>query len=284
MGYLKYENENIFLDGVNKIILTEYKQFYRFMKNIKGIENGSIKVEYNNLNLTNKNTLIIDLSNVSSLVEIFSNNNRIIEEYLKVKLEKLIFMQEDEEKLNNIIKQYLTEMFGKNQELNVEIDYLKLLKSNFNISIKNEDDFLNMIYSILTDSNNIKQMIIIYKKSLLKAFKLQEVEYIQSDKVCLFEICDKESQIDINDNILVFDKEITQIRVDDFFDLIIDKNKTFNRESKETYSFLIAKILFYSINRKEVDLMKKYSKEISELVEILDGEFKINLEDTLGYI
>ncbi len=284
MGYLKYENENIFLDGVNKIILTEYKQFYRFMKNIKGIENGSIKVEYNNLNLTNKNTLIIDLSNVSSLVEIFSNNNRIIEEYLKVKLEKLIFMQEDEEKLNNIIKQYLTEMFGKNQELNVEIDYLKLLKSNSNISIKNEDDFLNMIYSILTDSNNIKQMIIIYKKSLLKAFKLQEVEYIQSDKVCLFEICDKESQIDINDNILVFDKEITQIRVDDFFDLIIDKNKTFNRESKETYSFLIAKILFYSINRKEVDLMKKYSKEISELVEILDGEFKINLEDTLGYI
>lgn len=284
MGYLKYENENIFLDGVNKIILTEYKQFYRFMKNIKGIENGSIKVEYNNLNLTNKNTLIIDLSNVSSLVEIFSNNNRIIEEYLKIKLEKLIFMQEDEEKLNNIIKQYLIEMFGKNQELNVEIDYLKLLKSNSNISIKNEDDFFNMIYSILKDSNNIKQMIIIYKKSLLNAFKLQEVEYIKSDKICLFEICDKESQIDINDNILVFDKEITQIRVDDFFDLIIDKNKTFNKESKETYSFLITKILFYSINRKEVDLMKKYSKEISELVEILDGEFKINLKDTLGYI
>ena len=283
IGLLKYKNESLFLERVNKIILTEYSQFYMFMKKLKEIENGITNIEYNNLKLTNKNTLIIDLSSISSLINEFSKNSKLIEEYIKLKLEKMIFLQTDEEILNNIVNQYLLKMFGNKQAKNVEIDYLKLLKNNSNIELKTQDDFVDIIKFVL-DSDSIKNVIVIYKKSILNEFKLQEIEYIQSDKMCLFEICNKESHIDIGDNILFFDKEITQIRASDFFDLIINKSMFYKNENKETYSYLINKILFYSIDRKEVDIMKRYKNEISELVEILQKEFNISLNDTLDYI
>lgn len=282
-GYLKYDNQNLFLEKVNKIILTEYGQFYEFMKNIKGIERGKSKVEYNNLKLTNKNTLIIDLSSISTLVTMLSDDNRLIEEYIKLNLEKLIFLQDDEENINSIVKQYLTKMYGNKQTFNVEIDYLKILKSNSNIKIQDKEDFINMI-NFVSNSDIIKQIFVIYKKSILNELKMKEIEYIENDKMCFFEICDKESYIDVEDNILIFDKEITQLRADDFFELIIRKSKIFKEDNKEIYSFLINKILFYAIDRKEVDIMKKYDKEISEMVEILQDEFKISLKNTSDYI
>lgn len=282
-GYLKYDNQNLFLEKFNKIILTEYCQFYEFMKNIKGIEDGKSKVEYNNLKLTNKNTIVIDLSSISSLVMMLSDNNKLTEEYIKLNLEKLIFSQDDEEELNNIVKQYLIKMFGNRQTFNVEIDYLKILKNNSNIKIQDKEDFINMINFIL-DSDTIKQIFVIYKKSILNELKMGEIEYIENDKMCFFEICDKESHIDFEDNILIFDKEITQLRADDFYDLIIRRGKFYKDDNKELYSFLINKILFYAIDRKEVDIMKKYDKEISEMVEILQDEFKISLKNTSDYI
>lgn len=283
IGFLKYKNENLFLERVNKIILTEYSQFYMFMKKLKEVEKGITNIEYNNLKLTNKNTLIIDLSSISSLINEFSNDSKLIGEYIKLKFKKMIFLQTDEEILNNIMNQYLLKMFGNKQAKNIEIDYLKLLKNYSNIELKTQDDFVDIIKFVL-DSDYIKNVIVIYKKSILNEFKLQEIEYIQSDKMCLFEICNKESRIDIEDNILFFDKEITQIRASDFFDLIINKSMFCKNENKETYSYLINKILFYSIDRKEVDIMKRYKNEISELVEILQKEFNISLNDTLDYI
>jgi hypothetical protein len=113
---------------------------------------------------------------------------------------------------------------------------------------------------------------------------LQEIENLENDKIILFEICDKLSYLEQKDNILIFNSEITQIRVDEFLDLIIGKSKIYNYDDKENYTYLINKILFYSINQKEVDIMKKYIKEISELVEILRKEFKINLTDVLDCI
>lgn len=283
MGYLKFENENIFLERKNKIILTDYSMFFKFMKYLKGIEQGCLQVEYNDLKLTNKNTLLIDLSSISSLTSIFEIENKIVDEYVKYNFENFNFDIEDEKCLNNILKKYIYQMFEDMNDKEFEIDYIKLLKSYLNIFIKDSNDLIKMINTIL-NNNNLKEIIIIYKKNILKEFKLCEIETLTSNKVHLFEICDKESNIELNDNIIIFDKEITQIRVDDFCDLIINRSEIYKSENKEIYSYLIFKILFYSINRKEVDLMKKYNDEISELARILNEEFKFNLKDLQGYI
>ena len=283
MGYLKFENENLFIEKKNKIILTEYNMFFKFMKYLYGIEQGNLQVEYNGLILNNKNTLIIDLSSITSLTLIFSNENRIIDEYTKYNLEKLNISLEDETIMNETIKKYAKELFNNLCCEEFEINWTKLLKSYSQIIIKNSSDLIKVISSIL-ENDNLKELIILYKRSILKEFKLYEIEEFVNDKVHLFEICDKESYLEINDNILIFDKEITQIRVDDFLDLILEKSKIYQNENKDTYSNLISKILFYTINRKEVDLMMKYKDEISELVKILDEEFKINLSNVHGYI
>lgn len=283
MGYLKFENENIFLEKSNKIILTDYGMFFKFMQYLKGIEKGTFQVEYNGLKLTNKNTLIIDLSSVSSLVSIFDTENKIVEEYIKYNFENLNLNFEDEECLSDILKKYMYKMFDDMNYKELEFDYIKLLKSYSKVFIRNSNDLIKMI-SVLLNSNNIKEIIIIYKNNILNEFKLSEVKSFNTDKILLFEICDKQSQIEMDDNIIIFDKEITQIRVDDFLDLIINRSKIYKTDNKEIYSYLIAKILFYSIDRKEVDIVKKYKNEISELVSILNEEFKINLKNLQGYI
>jgi hypothetical protein len=250
---------------------------------LKRVECNKEIVELNGLKLNNKNTLIIDLSSISAIINIFNDDNKIIDEYLKIKLDNLIFESQDEEIINNIIKNYLEKSFGEYREYSIELDYLKILKSCSNLSIDNGEILLDMINSI-EKSNNIKQIIIIYKKSIINKFKLQEIENLEDDKIILFEICDKLSFLEQGDNILIFNREITQMRVDEFVDLIIKKSKIYNNDDRETYTYLINKILFYSINQKEVDIMKKYTKEISELVEILYKEFKINLTDALDCI
>jgi hypothetical protein len=283
MYFLKYDNTNLFLERKNKIILTDYVLFYRFLQVLKRVECNKEIVELNGLKLNNKNTLIIDLSSISAIINIFNDDNKIIDEYLKIKLDNLIFESQDEEIINNIIKNYLEKSFGEYREYSIELDYLKILKSCSNLSIDNGEILLDMINSI-ERSNNIKQIIIIYKKSIINKFKLQEIENLEDDKIILFEICDKLSFLEQGDNILIFNREITQMRVDEFVDLIIKKSKIYNNDDRETYTYLINKILFYSINQKEVDIMKKYTKEISELVEILYKEFKINLTDALDCI
>ena len=257
--------------------------FFEFMKCIKEVENGNSRVEYNGLKLTNKNTLIIDLSSISSLTYIFEKENRIIEEYIKYNFENLKFDIQDEEYINNIFKKYINNMFNNLNDEEIEVDYIKILKTCSKIYIKDKNDLINIIKSILK-SDTLKEIIIIYKKSILNEFKFYEIEQINDEKIHLFEICDKNSTINYGDNIIIFDKEITQIRVDDFLELILNKTKTFKNLDKETYSYLIAKILFYSIDKKEVDLMKKYNNEISELAKILNDEFKFNLKDLHGYI
>lgn len=99
----------------------------------------------------------------------------------------------------------------------------------------------------------------------------------------LFEICDKESNFDENDNIIFFDKSILQITYRNFIELIMSKLKIQNI-NKDLYKYLINKIFFYSINGKEVDIMKKHLNEVDKINNVLKNEFEIDLKETLGYI
>ncbi len=279
MYYLNYDNENLFLEQHNKIILISYINFYYFMKKLKEMN----KIELNGLRLTTKNTLIIDLTSISPLINIFnSNNNIIVDSYVKIKLNNLVINQEDDEILKNIINKYLENTFESKFD-DIDIDYIKLFKAYSNLNIENEKIFFKMLYSII-NSDEYEEVIIFYKKSIINEFKLQNIEEIDNKKVILFEICDKNSKLETNDNILIFDKEITQLRVDELFDLIIKKSKKYDIKNKDTYIYLINKIIFYAINGKEVDLMKKYENEISELTEILNKEFKLKFTDTSDYL
>ena len=280
MGFLKYDNENLFIEKNNKIILTKYKKYFEFMKSINGIEENKSNIEYNGLKLSNKNTLFIDLTSINGLVKIFSNKNKLIDEYIKYKIENLILTQEDEECIYSILVKYLKDI-NNDKETIIDIDFYKLVKSYLNVEIEDAMDFLK-IFNITLKSNNISNVFVFYKSSMLKEFKLFDLLEIENDKLYLFEICDKESTIYQNDNILFFDSEITQIQVDTLFELIVKKlNKDID---KDIYLYLISKIFFYSINKKEVDIMSKYLNEISELCEIIYKEFKLNLIDTSDYI
>lgn len=164
MYYLKYENENIFLVKHNKIILTKYDFYYKFMDNIINVNDK--KIEINGLGLNTKNTLVIDFTSVSSALKIFNNDNKVIEEYIKFKLENSLINIEAEEKINYMINDMLIELYGDLKTCDTEIDILKLIKSNSNLSIKNKDDFLEILREIL-ESNNLKNIFVIYKKGIL---------------------------------------------------------------------------------------------------------------------
>lgn len=286
MYFLKFDNENIFVESKNKIILTNYNSYFKFMNQILKINDNKneFSIELNGLKLTNKNTLIIDFTSISSIVKIFNNNNnRIIDEYINIQLDNILIESKEEEIINNTINKILNRLYSEIKNDDAEIDLFKILKSQSNIQIKNSNDLLKIINSIIK-SDNIKQIIVLYKNSLLNHFKFQEIKTINNDKLILFEICDKESSLEVNNNILIFDDEIFQITYNDFMELICKKINNYSIENKELYEYLINKILFYSINKKEVDIMKKHINEIEELCNILVKEFKLNLKNTLDYI
>lgn len=282
MYYLKYDNENIFLEHKNKIILTEYKSFYDFMKELKNISKNKSIMELNGLKLNSKNTLVVDLTSISALTEIFSDDNEIIKEYLKVKLDNLILLEEDEESIKSVMYKYLIQILDVEKD-NIDINFIKNIKLNANINIADSYTLIDMLKTILK-SIRLKEIIIIYKRGILNNFKLQELEFLEDDRIVWFEICDKHSIIYDNENIILFDKSINQIVYKDFIELIFSKLELKEVKDKEIYKYLINKILFFAIDEKEVDIMEKYNKELKKLNEILKKEFKLNLMDTLGYI
>lgn len=283
MYYLKYDNENIFLTNHNKIILTQYNSYYKFMTNILEInEKSNDRMELNSLILNSKNTLIIDLSSISSITKIFNSENKLTEEYIKSKLENNVINIDDEENINKIINDIINKLYSEMNLKNVNIDILKLIKNNSSIEIKNSDDFFNILKEVLK-SSTLKNIFIIYKKGILDYFNLRELEELEDSKLILFEICDKNSIFESNDNILFFDNNIFQITYSNLIELIMSKIKIDNM-NEEIYKYLINKIFFYSINEKEVDIMKKYLNEVTKINEVLKNEFKIDLKETLGYI
>lgn len=273
MYYLKYNNDNIFIQNRNKIILTNYSQYFKFIKCLKNLEKNSI--DLNGLKMSSKNTLLIDLSSISSIVDVFSDDNKIIDEYIKLKISDIILEEDDENVLNNLLKKYINKYVPLSKNESIDVDYLKLLKNCINIDITNKDE-LKEIIEEMSKIENIKQILIIYKRDILNEFKMQEILKIENEKIIMFEICDKKSYLNEKDNILFFGNEITQISVSDLLNLIINNLKIEDKEF-DLYEYLINKIFFYSIDKKEVDIMKKYNSIIEDLVQIIEKNFNLNL-------
>lgn len=283
MFYLKYRNENFFIVKNNKLIITSYEKYYEFLKEILVInESKDTKIEFNGAKLNSKNTLIIDLSSISSATKIFNSENRLINEYIKTSLENYNMDYEKENSINLSINEIMKNLYKEVQIEDVEIDILKLVKSHTNFCINTNEDFLAVINEIVK-SEDLKNIFVIYKKSILDFFKLNELEYIKNEKIILFEICDSNSKFKDDDNILFFDKDIYQITYNNLVDLILSKSKIRDL-NRELFEFLLNNIFFYSINKKEVDIMRKHLKEIIIINDVLNKEFKINLMDTLDYI
>ncbi|MBS5857788.1 MAG: hypothetical protein ACLTKT_04795 [Clostridia bacterium] len=283
MFYLKYRNENFFIVKNNKIIITSYEQYYEFLKEILKInESKDTNIELNGLKLNAKNTLIVDLSSIASATKIFNSENRLISEYIKTSLENYNIDYEKENSINLSINEIMKNLYKEVQIEEVEIDILKLVKSHTNFCINTNEDFFGVINEIVK-SEDLKNIFVIYKKSILDFLKLNELEYIKSDKILLFEICDSNSKFKDDDNILFFDKDIYQITYNNLVDLILSKSKIRDL-NRELFEFLLNNIFFYSINKKEVDIMRKHLKEIIIINDVLNKEFKINLMDTLDYI
>lgn len=283
MEYLKFNNEKIYIEKNNKIILTNYNWYLKFMNEILNINENknSMAVEINGLKLTNKNTLIIDLTSASSVTRVFSNANKIIDEYIKTKLDSFIINAEQEEIMNNSINELLEELYHNSSF--VELDLLRILKNYSDVSIKNSEDFIKVVKE-LTKSENLKKIIVIYKKSLFDFMKLHEIKELDEDKITFFEICDKKSILTNEDNIIIFDNEIFQITYAELSELIYRKFNNFDSADKELYEYLINKTFFYSIDEKEVDIMRKHINEIEKINKIFREEFKLNLNNTLDYI
>ena len=276
MFYLKYRNENFFIVKNNKIIITSYEQYYEFLKEILKInESKDTNIELNGLKLNAKNTLIVDLSSIASATKIFNSENRLISEYIKTSLENYNIDYEKENSINLSINEIMKNLYKEVQIEEVEIDILKLVKSHTNFCINTNEDFFGVINEIVK-SEDLKNIFVIYKKSILDFLKLNELEYIKSDKILLFEICDSNSKFKDDDNILFFDKDIYQITYNNLVDLILSKSKIRDL-NRELFEFLLNNIFFYSINKKEVDIMRKHLKEIIIINDVLNKEFKINL-------
>ncbi len=208
MFYLKYRNENFFFVKNNKIIITSYEQYYEFLKEILKInESKDTNIELNGLKLNAKNTLIVDLSSIASATKIFNSENRLISEYIKTSLENYNIDYEKENSINLSINEIMKNLYKEVQIEEVEIDILKLVKSHTNFCINTNEDFFGVINEIVK-SEDLKNIFVIYKKSILDFLKLNELEYIKSDKILLFEICDSNSKFKNDDNILFCDKDI----------------------------------------------------------------------------
>lgn len=283
MEYLKFNNEKIYIEKNNKIILTNYNWYLKFMNEILNINENknSRAVEINGLKLNNKNTLIIDLTSVSSVTRVFSNANKIIDEYIKTKLDSFIINVEQEEIMNNSVNELLEELYHNSSF--VELDLLKILRNYSDVAIKNSEDFIKVVKE-LTKSETLKKIILIYKKSLFDFMKLHEIKELDEDKITFFEICDKKSILMNEDNIIIFGNEIFQITYAELSELIYRKFDNFDSADKELYEYLINKTFFYSIDEKEVDIMRKHINEIEKINKILSEEFKLNLNNTLDYI
>lgn len=283
MFYLKYKNENFFIVKNNKLIITSYEKYYKFLKEILKInESKDTNIEFNGLKLNTKNTLIIDLTSIASATKIFNSDNRLINEYIKTSLENYNMDYEKENSINFTINEIMKKLYEKLHIEDIEIDVLKLIKSYTNFYINTNEDFFVVLNGIIK-SDNLNNIFIIYKKGILDFLKLSELEYMKNDKIILFEICDSNSKFKDYDNILFFGNDIYQMTYNDLVDLIISKSKIKDL-NRELFEFLLNNVFFYSINKKEVDIMKKYLQEIIIINDVLNKEFGINLMDTLGYI
>lgn len=266
---LNINNQDIYLEKHNKFVITDSKNYMKFIKTLLSINNKEISPEYievNGMQLTDRNTLVIDFSSIYSFCNTAYGTNRIKDEYVKLKLENYEDRDKKQIILNNEILKILNTNYKGlfNEDINVDLD--KIVKQYVDVRINSEKEFFKILNYIIENSS-IKQYILIYSRELIQELKIEKyIENISNEKVINIELCSTNSKIGRKDIITFVQEMFYQISGNELYKLIQFQNEISDEN--------IEKYFFKSIKLKEDDDMEK-KKIKKKLNKICKERFKL---------
>lgn len=269
MVKLSINNQEIYLDKNNKFVVTDSNNYLKFIKAMSSVNNKEINsedIEVNGLKLTDKNTLVIDFSSITSYCQMVYGTSRIKDEYVKLKLENYEDRDKKQIALNSEILKILNSNYKGlfNEDINVDLD--KIVKQYVEVRINSEKDFFKILKYII-EKSSIKQYILIYSKALIEDLKIEKyIEEIDNDKMVNIEICTDNSNIKKEDTITFVQEMFYQISGSELYKLIQFQNEIENEK--------IEKYFFDAIKYKEDDNMEENNVK-KQLNNICKDRFKL---------
>ena len=266
---LSINNQEIYLEKNNKFVVTNSNNYLKFIKAISSINNKEIsseEIEVNGLKLTDKNTLVIDFSSITSYCQIVYGTSRIKDEYIRLKLENYEDRDKKQIVLNNEILKILNSNYRGlfNEDINVDLD--KIVKQYIEVRINSEKEFFKILKYII-EKSAIKQYIFIYSKALIEDLKINKyIEEIDNEKIVNIEICTDNSTITQDDTITFVQEMFYQISGNELYKLIQFQNDIENEK--------IEKYFLKSIKYKEDDSMEEINVK-KQLNKICKNRFKL---------
>ena len=266
---LSINNQDIYLEKNNKFVVTNSNNYLKFIKAISSINNKEIsseEIEVNGLKLTDKNTLVIDFSSITSYCQMVYGTSRIKDEYIRLKLENYEDRDKKQIVLNNEILKILNSNYKGlfNEDINVDLD--KIVKQYVEVRINSEKEFFKILKYII-EKSAIKQYILIYSKALIEDLKIEKyIEEIDNEKIVNIEICTENSTITQDDTITFVQEMFYQISGNELYKLIQFQNDIENEK--------IEKYFLKSIKYKEDDSMEEINVK-KQLNKICKNRFKL---------
>ena len=266
---LSINNQEIYLEKNNKFVVTNSNNYLKFIKAISSINNKEIsseEIEVNGLKLTDKNTLVIDFSSITSYCQMVYGTSRITDEYIRLKLENYEDRDKKQIVLNNEILKILNSNYKGlfNEDINVDLD--KIVKQYIEVRINSEKEFFKILKYII-EKSAIKQYIFIYSKALIEDLKINKyIEEIDNEKIVNIEICTENSTITQDDTITFVQEMFYQISGNELYKLIQFQNDIENEK--------IEKYFLKSIKYKEDDSMEEINVK-KQLNKICKNRFKL---------
>ena len=266
---LSINNQDIYLEKNNKFVVTNSNNYLKFIKAISSINNKEIsseEIEVNGLKLTDKNTLVIDFSSITSYCQMVYGTSRIKDEYIRLKLENYEDRDKKQIVLNNEILKILNSNYKGlfNEDINVDLD--KIVKQYVEVRINSEKEFFKILKYII-EKSAIKQYILIYSKALIEDLKINKyIEEIDNEKIVNIEICTENSTITQDDTITFVQEMFYQISGNELYKLIQFQNDIENEK--------IEKYFLKSIKYKEDDSMEEINVK-KQLNKICKNRFKL---------
>lgn len=266
---LSINNQEIYLEKNNKFVVINSNNYLKFIKAISSINNKEIsseEIEVNGLKLTDKNTLVIDFSSITSYCQMVYGTSRIKDEYIRLKLENYEDRDKKQIVLNNEILKILNSNYKGlfNEDINVDLD--KIVKQYIEVRINSEKEFFKILKYII-EKSAIKQYIFIYSKALIEDLKINKyIEEIDNEKIVNIEICTENSTITQDDTITFVQEMFYQISGNELYKLIQFQNDIENEK--------IEKYFLKSIKYKEDDSMEEINVK-KQLNKICKNRFKL---------
>lgn len=269
MVKLGINNQEVYLDKNNKFVVTDSNNYLKFIKAMSSVNNKEINsedIEVNGLKLTDKNSLVIDFSSITSYCQMVYGTSRIKDEYVKLKLENYEDRDKKQIVLNSEILKILNSNYKGlfNEDINVDLD--KIVKQYVEVRINSEKEFFKILKYII-EKSLIKQYILIYSKALIEDLKIEKyIEEIDNDKMVYIEICTDNSTIKKEDTITFVQEMFYQISGSELYKLIQFQNEIENEK--------IEKYFFKAIKYKEDDNMEENNVK-KQLNKICKDRFKL---------